>query len=569
MSAANLQSVTRPRPRVDKFEQAVEHHKAGNLKKAQALYQHVLRKQPDRADALYNLALLNQQSGRVERAVQLFQKAIAVNPEEPAHYQALGVALRAMGRNMEAVAQLRIAAGLAPEDPDIQTALGNALKTIGEFDEAITYHRKALKIRPDFAEGWSNLGITFREWGRPAEAIESLRRAIELAPENAEFQYNLGNAHLAAEDYAAAEARFAEALRINPINPRALANLGTAVRQQGRVDESARHFRSAIKLDPDYAEAHWNLSLALLMEGAYEEGWREYEWRRALPDFAMRRPGGTEWAGARLDEGTLLVHAEQGLGDAIQFARYLGFAKERCRHLLFECPPQLEALLSGLEGVDCLLPRGGAVPAYDAQVPLLSLPGLAWPTVEAASTGIPYLRPDAGLAARWRDRLGKDGFKVGICWQGNSDYRADRSRSVPLEHFVPLTQIPGVRVISLQKGPGRDQLLALPEAGSVEDLGPDVDEESGAFVDTAAIMANLDLVITSDTAVPHLAGALGVEVWVALAKVPDWRWGLSGDRTIWHPAMRLFRQHTPGDWDGVFAAIEGELEKRARSVPNH
>lgn len=564
MSAANPQANTHARAHQGKFDLAVQHHKAGNFKKAQALYQQVLRKNPRRADALYNLAILNQQSGRVERAVQLLQKAISIDSEEPAFYQALGVALRAMGRNMEAAAHLRTAAGLAPKDPDIQTGFGNALKAIGEFEEAVTCHRKALKLNPEFSEGWSNLGTTYREWGKSAEAVENLRRAVELAPENAEFHYNLGNAHLGGEDFAAAEASFAEALQINPVNARALTNLGTSVRQQGRIEQAAGHFRSAIELDPSYAEAHWNLSLALLMEGANEEGWREYEWRRKLPHFAMRRPGGMEWDGGRLDEGTLLVHAEQGLGDAIQFARYLGFAKERCRRLIFECPPPLESLLAGLEGVECLVPRGQPIPRYDAQVPLMSLPGLAWPGIGAASTGIPYLRPDAGLVASWGQRLGGDGFKVGICWQGNPDYQADRSRSVPLEHFFRLADIPGVRLVSLQKGPGRDQLLALPEAGSVEDLGPDVDEKSGAFVDSAAIIANLDLVISSDTAMPHLAGALGAEVWVALADVPDWRWGMKGDGSSWYPDMRLFRQHVPGDWDGVFAAIEGELMVRAR-----
>jgi tetratricopeptide (TPR) repeat protein len=547
---------------------ALGHHRVGNLAKAGGIYRRILRKQPRRADVLHLLGLATSEMGRGERAAQLITKAIAAEPRNAHYRHSLGVVLRTLGRPEEAVASFRAALEIDPKAAMTLTVLGNALKALGRFEEAEKCHLRALEVQPDFVEALSNLGSTYKEAGRLDQAIERFRQALELRPDHPELHYNLGNAWLALGRFEDAEEAFGRAVETAPGHARALSNRGVALREQGRAEDAAASLRAALEIAPDYAEAHWNLGLALLMDGRYEEGWREYEWRARIPDFPMRRFKAPSWDGGPLAGRTLLVHAEQGLGDTLQFARYLRLAADAGGRVVFECPPALASLLSRLEGCDAPVPRGGDLPPFDVQAPLMSLPGLLDPGLEKAAAMVPYLAPDAGLAERWKARLGEDGrLKIGIGWQGNPDYRADRRRSVPLARFSGLTRLEGVRLVSLQKGPGVDQLEGFAaaqrdEGTGIEALGPAFDDEAGAFMDTTAVMTNLDLVIASDTAVPHLAGALGREVWLVLPFAPDWRWGRGGETVPWYPTMRLFRQDRPGDWEGVFERVVGALKDR-------
>jgi tetratricopeptide (TPR) repeat protein len=547
----------------DSLAAALEHHRAGNLDRACRIYRKILRKDAAHAEALHLLGLAVGELGRPERAAQLVAKAVAADPGGAGYRHSLGVLLRTLGRPEEAIDSFRAALEIQPRSAMTLTALGNALKALGRFDEAADFHRRALEVDPDCAEILSNLGVTYKEAGRLEEAVECLRDAVAMHPDHPELHYNLGNACLAAARFEDAEGAFQSAVAIAPRHARALSNLGVALREQGRPGEAATCFQKALEIVPNYAEAHWNLGLALLMTGDFDRGWPEYEWRRRLPNFAMRRHHAPAWDGGALEGRSLLVHAEQALGDTIQFARYVSMAANAGGRVLLQCPSPLARLLSGLAGPDEIITCGEEPPPFDLHAPLMSLPGLLDPKLEKAAAMVPYLGPEAALAEQWRARLGQTGeLRVGICWQGNPAYRADRRRSVPLGRFAALARLDGVRLISLQKGFGTEQLAKLPGDVAIEDLGPALDEDTGAFVDTAAVIQSLDLVIASDTAVPHLAGALGAEVWLLLPFAPDWRWMLERGDSPWYPTMRLFRQSRPGDWKGVFDRVIGELRQR-------
>jgi hypothetical protein len=322
-------------------------------------------------------------------------------------------------------------------------------------------------------------------------------------------------------------------------------------------------FRRAIRLAPNYAEAHKNLAHSLLRGGQFAEGWREYEWRwqcREFPRLPYTQPA---WDGSPLEGRTLLLCAEQGLGDTIQFVRYAPLLKRRGGRTVVAAQKPLLPLLAGCPGIDALADRDAAPPPYDVFAPLLSLPRLLGTTPADVPAEVPYLQARPDLVERWREELRPlDGFRVGIAWRGSPGYRMDRLRSFPLSHFEPLARLPGVRLVSLQKGPGVEQLRELDGRFPVVDLAGRLDEASGPFMDTAAVMRNLDLVVSCDTAVAHLAGALGVPVWLALSCAPEWRWLVGREDSPWYPTMRLFRQESAGAWEDVFRRMAAALRER-------
>ncbi|MHA1113337.1 MAG: tetratricopeptide repeat protein, partial [Alphaproteobacteria bacterium] len=396
------------------------------------------------------------------------------------------------------------------------------------------------------------------------EAIDCLARAVAIAPAQPELHYNLGNAFLAADLFGEAQGSFENCLRLAPDHSRARTNLGIAFKEQGRLDQARTCFSDVIARDPAFADAHWNRALARLAAGDYAAGWAGYEWRRKLPGFPVRKLAAPEWDGSALDGRTLLVHSEQGLGDTIQFARYMALIRRGGGTVRLEVPDILVPLLSGLDGVDDLRAHGPGANGgdFDMQAPLMSLPGLIAPDPAETGAEAPYLRAAPDLVDLWGERLGPHaGLRVGLCWRGSPAYAADRRRSLPARHLAPLARIDGVRLISLHKPDGDG---AAASGLAMVEPGPDFDTAHGAFMDSAAIIAHLDLVVTSDTAIAHLAGALGAEVWVMLAKVPDWRWGLAGETTHWYPNMRLFRQPEAGDWTAVVERIAADLEERRR-----
>lgn len=452
------------------------------------------------------------------------------------------------------------------------TGLGNSLRALQHLDAAIASYTKAVEVAWREPKAWTQLGFGFHAQGRIDEALLCLGHAAKLDPVNADAQNNVAVVALAAERPFDAEKAARRAVSADDRHVRGRINLGRALKEQGRFAEAEGVYRGALALSPQDADARWNLGLLLLMTGQWEEGWRHYELRRWIPGQPVVAPFAPLWDGRKLGGEKLLVQAEKGLGDTIQFARYLHLLKAAAGAgaVILECQPSLVRLMSRCAGVDTVVPSGGPLPHFDVRVPIMSLPLLLGIPNPAATEVPSYLTADPALVDLWRTRL-RHGVapmavrrKIGIAWQGNRDYLADHHRSIPLAKLLPVLRRArdlGIDVYSLQKGHGCEQVPLLPRDVAVEDLASVLDEGAGrgAFVDTAAVISDLDLVITSDTSIPHLAGALGTPVWMMLSHLPDWRWGTTGVTSPWYPSMRLFRQRQPGDWSGVVNEVAAAL----------
>jgi hypothetical protein len=414
---------------------------------------------------------------------------------------------------------------------EVHNNLGLALMELKRPGEAEACFREGVRLRPEMAEVHNHLALALLEQERPAEAMSSLHRAIQLKPGFAEAQ----------------------------------SNLGTAWWRLGRFQEALGSYAAAVRDKPDYVEAHCNAGLVRLLLGEFEKGWEEYEWEWRQPRFsppAFLRP---RWDGSPLPGRTIMLYAERGLGDAILFVRYARLLQERGARVVVACQRPLTRILARCPGIDQLIAQGDALPPYDLWAPLMGLPFHLGTRVDTIPATLPYLWADPVLVDQWR-RVLEDlpGFKIGIAWQGNPHYSADGQRSFRLMEFAPLAEVPGVRLVSLQKGPGSEQLRTVDEHWPLTDLGCRLDETAGAFMDTAAVMMSLDLIVTSDTAIANLAGAMGLPAWVALPAVPDWRWLLDRDDCPWYPSTRLFRQDRPGDWPGVFRRIAEAVQELIR-----
>ncbi len=520
------------------------------------------------AEACNQLGLTLLEQHKSEEALARFREAVRLRPDFAEAHNHLGLALADLNRPAEAVASYREAIRLKADLVQAHHNLGIALRMQGKHAEAEAACREALRLKPDSPEGHNNLGLALLEQRKYEEAGASLRESLRLKPEFAQGYNNLGIVQWRLGSLEEAVASFSQSLRLRPGFPEAYNNLGNVLRDQGRFEEAIDCFEKAIQLKPDYADAHWNRSLLRLSLGDFERGWPEYEWRWQLKDFARRGFAQPQWDGAPLEGRSILLHSEQGLGDTLQFVRYAPLIQQRGGKIILECQGPLVRLLSGLPNIDKIVPKGQPLPPFDVHAPLLNLPTIFGTTLATVPAAVPYIQPDPKLVEAWQQELqALPGFKVGIAWQGSTQYRGDRWRSVPLARFAPIAAVPGVTLVSLQKGHGTEQLRDVPFP--VLDLAARLDEKAGPFMDTAAVMRGLDLVITSDTAIPHLAGALGVPVWVALPFVPDWRWLLGRDDSPWYPTMRLFRQKTAGDWEEAFgrmaAALRDETGARGRT----
>jgi Flp pilus assembly protein TadD len=450
---------------------------------------------------------------------------------------------------------LRRALALKPDHAEAQNALGIALKNLGRLDEAIACFQQLLQRKPDYAVAHNNLGNALRKQEKLEAAAACYRRAIELQPDYAPAHNNLGLTWKDLGDPDRAVACCRRALELMPGYVEAYNNLGNALTYQGKLEEAVACYEHALQRKPDDADAHFNRSLVWLRRGDFDRGWPEYEWRWRMKEYRpppFRQP---LWDGRPAQGQTILLDAEQGFGDTLQFIRYASLVKERGATVLVQCPRPLLRLLASCLGVDEAIGQGEDLPAFDLHAPLLSLPGIFRTSLERIPAEVPYLFADPGLVERWRAELGPiAGRKIGIFWQGTT---TDPARIIPLGCYESLAGLPGVRLVSLQKGSGVEQLPGLAGRFPVVEVGSRLDD----FMDTAAVLRNLDLVIACDTAVAHLAGALGIGVWVALPFAADWRWLLDRSDSPWYPTMRLFRQKRRGDWAGVFQEIRAALAR--------
>jgi tetratricopeptide (TPR) repeat protein len=557
----------RPTQSVAQCNQEGLHYLAqGKLDPAAACFRQALQLQADCAEAYYNLGCTLARQRHRDEALACYQQALRLRPDFAEAYNNLAGLYREQKRPAEAEASCRAALRLRPEMAEAHSSLGGALLDQKRTLEAEASYRTAVRLRPDFAEAHYNLGVVLSEQKRPAEAEASYRAALRLRPDMAAAYSNLGLALLDQDRTAEARECFERALELRPDMAEAHNNLAMAFRQLGRFEEALASFAHAVRAKPDYADPHGGAGVLWLLLGDFEKGWPEFEWRwqrndsSFCPPRVLTRP---RWDGSLLAGRTILLYPEQGLGDTIQFVRYARLVKEQGATVIVECQKPLQRLLARCPGIDRLVAAGDPLPPHDLCAPLLSMPYHFKTRMDSIPAEVPYLEADPVLVEEWRRELvALPGLKIGIAWQGNAQYQHDRQRSLPLREFAPLAALRGVRLVSLQKGPGSEQLAAVAGQWPVTDLGARLDEAAGPFMDTAAVMKNLDLIVTSDTSIPHLAGALGVPVWVALAKIPDWRFLMEREDSPWYPSMRLFRQERAGDWGPVFQRIAQAVQER-------
>jgi FkbM family methyltransferase len=451
---------------------------------------------------------------------------------------------------------------------DEELSRGWKIHQAGKPRDAEAIYRQVLAVQPASAEAWCYLGISLHDQERYDEAVAMYRRALELKPNFPICLNNLGNTFRMMRRLSEAVECFDKALTLKPDYLIAYKNKGTTLCWEGHVDAALKNYEQALKFGPDDADIHKHIGIMRLLLGDFAGGWPEYEWRWKTGEIKLPKVDRPVWDGSSLDGKTILLTPEQGLGDTIHFVRYAAWLKDRydCRALFFT-PRALRQLLSTCAGIDEYIDTLSTAPPYDCFAPLLHVPSILGHTPSDFSAKIPYLSADQSLVEQWRNKLAEfPGIKVGIVWRGSPTHQADIMRSIPLAEFAPLGRLKGVTFFSLQKLPAAEDLNTLGGRLDVVDLGRDVDEKTGAFVETAAVLKNLDLLICCDTAIAHVAGALGVPVWVALCNVPDWRWLMNVDTSPWYPTMRFFRQTGPGDWAGVLERIAAALQEQFPAI---
>jgi tetratricopeptide (TPR) repeat protein len=581
----------------DLFRRGAAHHRAGALAEAAACYQACLELAPNHADALHLLGVLETARGRPARGAELLARAIALNGKNPALHNNLGSALSALGRLDEAVASFGRAIALRPDYAEAHANLGLALKRLDQPEAALARLDRAVARHPGSAEAWCNRGSVLIALERLDEALASLDRAVALRPGYAAAHANQGSALYRLHRPAEALASFERARALNPNDPDVLANLAAALCDLARFEAALDCADRALALRPDHAGAHANRARALtylarldeaapsydralalqprsadfarnkahfaLLRGDYARGWELFERRWQARGFPSPARGFAQpqWQGEDFDGQVLLLHAEQGFGDTIQFCRYAPTAAARGRVIL-EVPRALQRLLGGLPGLAGVVRAGACLPPFDLHCPLMSLPRAFRTELATIPAPLGYLRADPALRAEWAPRLaGAEGPRVGIVWSGRGHNRCPADDpALPLAALRPLLDR-GARLYALQTEIREGDRAALAAMPQIVSLGGGFSD----FADTAAVIAELDLVISVDTALAHLAAALGRPTWVLLTFVPEWRWLLGREDSPWYPTARLFRQPAHGDWEAVIARVGEELRAFATS----
>ncbi len=576
--------------------EGVKAHQRGDLSTAASRYQRILSVAPGHADANHLLGLVLFQAEKPNEAEQLIRKAISIDDKVALYHANLGRVLKSLNQDAAAVSAFRGAVQLSPEDAVLHADLASALIGTGDADGARARAHLALELSPDLAEAHLNLGLALQELHGPtdSEADKHLKRALKLKPELAGTYLALGVACHEGGDIAGAISHYEQAISLNPNFVEAHTNLGNIYRLANNFDAATRHYRLALDIRDDIADIWGNLGVTLqeqgdidaaleaydrgialdiddpeirrnrgmarLAAGQFDEGWRDYRYRWQTQRFKdlTREWSAPEWGGERQKGALILVHAEQGLGDTIQFSRYLKVLHDRGFRVDFECPNVLQPLFKGAPYLKSLIAPGDTVPKIDFHVPLLNLAGLLAPDFFNEAYATPYLTAPKSAANKWRQisEHWPGGKRVGIAWRGNPDHVRDSVRSPGLDAFAPLFDMNNVVLISLQKDNAADELARLSSQQRVVDPTEDINN----FGDTAGLMMQLDAVISCDSAPLHLAGAMGCRTFAVLPHVAEWRWGLAGETTPWYPSMTLLRQPVFGDWESVFTRLCQELK---------
>lgn len=499
----------------------LQHHKD-----ASTAFQRAISINPNLDELYYQLALSQSSLGEYVAAERNFRSYLMMRPDAGAGYWAYARLLHDWGRIAEATENYQKASQQVPNATMLHLEFGIILQKQGRYDEALEQFLKTQALQPDHASVYNHLGNVYRDMGRFGLALSNYNKAFELSPaDQAKYQFYLG----------------------------------TLAESRGEALAALSHYDKALALDDSLTDAHLNRALCLLLLGKYKEGWSEYEWRLRHADWLRQRhlrlPDKPRWCGESWPEKTILVIAEQGYGDTFQFCRYLSLVAKRFAKVLVYCKPKIARLLASVEGVAEVITTDQGAPqdAFDTYVYMMSLPQVFATTRDTIPKDIPYIHVPDERAADWRKQLQGPGLKVGLAWSGSPANAKNVLRQVALSELAPLGDVSGVRFFGLQKGPGSEQALSPPENMDFTDVSKD-------FSDTAAVIAKLDLVISVDSALAHLAGALGKPVWVLLYTPPDWRYGMAGEASPWYPTMRIFRQRDRGDWTPVIGQIQTELQ---------
>ena len=535
---------------------AIARHQEKQYDAAITHYQRAIALQPNLPSAHNNLAVVLQEQGKYELSLTHVKQAIAQQPNYvEAHYN-LGNILRSMGKLEEAVGAYQQAIALKQNYVEAYYNLGNTLGELENWSEAIAQYQKAIALRPNYAKAHNKLGTVLRKQGNLERALISYQKAIAIKPNYSDAYYNLGITFGQQEKFDTAIKYYQQAIALNP-DPEIYNNLAVTFQKQRKITEAIANYQRAIELRSDYAEAHKNLGMALLLSGEMQQGLAELEWRWQCGTFAKEKSaydlGKPLWDGGDLQGRKILLYSEQGMGDAIQFIRYVPLVKEKGASVIVECQKPLLRLFQTVPEIDRVVERGTELPEFDVQASLMTLPHILGTTLDNIPAQIPYLQGGAGETPAPREN--QETLKVGIVWGTKSGHPTAKDRSCKLSDFSPILEIKDITFYSLQKGEQVAEIAALRQDNLIN-----LDEQLQDFADTAAAIAQLDLIITVDTAVAHLAGALGKATWVLLPFVPDWRWMLDNSDTPWYPTMRLFRQEKAKDWSEVFVSVRKALE---------
>ena len=550
-------------------QQALALINRGKLNEAELIYRELIEAGSKSHTAHGNLGVILKMKGDLENAIMYFKKAIQFNPNFPDAHNNLGVSLQEQGDITAASTSYKTAIQLKQDYPEAHYNLGNALQDQGDLSAAIASYNTAIKLKKNYPEAHYNLGNALQKKGDLSAAMTSYQTALELRFSYPDAHNNLGVALKDKDNLTAAITSFNNAIKLKPNFPDAHYNLGNALLEQGDVAAAFDSFNTALKIDPNYPDAHWNASLIMLLAGDYSNGWGQYEWRfnrkkgtsklHALPKY-------NQWNGnfARKTTSQLLLVAEQGLGDTLQFMRYAIALRDQGVRISLCAQTQLHSLIktSGIHHSP-LTPEQASQVTEGEWIPLLSVPRSLEVSPENPIITEPYIKTTEELVNKWAGILStQERPIIGINWQGNpkAETTGLRGRSLRLETFAPIAEQTSASLLSLQKGFGSEQLETCSFKHRFVSCQDQVDE-AWDFLETAAIIANCDLVITSDTSVAHLAGGMGKTTWLLLKNIPDWRWGLEGDTTFWYPSMRLFRQQQRGNWDEVLERVVEALQQ--------
>jgi tetratricopeptide (TPR) repeat protein len=541
------------------LETALSAHRHGDLEQADRLYRELLSQAPRHLAALHMLGVVCAQRGRNGEATDLLARVVEQTPHDALALSNFGNALWQSGQFQKALEVLNRSIGLVPGNPDAFNNRGNVLAALGRYAEALDSFDRAIALRPDFALAYSNKADVLRDLGRHVDALACYDRAIDIDPGSSDAFFGKGAVLRSQARYGQALSCYEKSLELRPGRPDALNNRAVCQQNLGQISEAMDVFRQLGSAFPEMIEARLNLATALLLQERFDEGFRLFELRKqARVPVENRRYAQPLWTGVEdISDKTLFLYIELGLGDAIMFYRFALALRDKCRHLILAVHPCLLRLFASNSTGISLIGLDDAPGDFDYHIPLASMPlalGLRFDTIPCKDA---YLHAEPERVREWAARLGSDGFRIGIAWEGNTSIPGAEGKSFRLDHLNAISQIEGVRLINLQKYGGSEQLASAPPKMTVESFA--FDEGADAFLDTAAIMQNCHLVISADTAPAHLAGALGIPCWVALKFVPEWRWFLARSDSPWYARTRLFRQDAPGEWGSVFAAMASEL----------